>query len=1816
MARQSVDIGVEGNDGTGDSIRESFRKVNENFRELYAVFGKGGQIGFVDLSDTPTTLVSNAGKIPAVKPDETALEFYELVSDAGDNDPLNPANSISFEYVGNKLKVTAINTKLVQDLSPTLSAPLNASQIIAYDNTTNTILRNTSTGLDINDLVDSWNTAHPTMPAISTNNVVISKGYADDIYLKLAGGTLTGHVSGVAGATGTQLPRRNEVVGKSGDTMTGALVLSGEPTLNLHAATKNYVDTNSFSSTVNYFVSKSGRTKAQMITAGVPTSKIGRGLSYAFDSIVEACYAAEETVFNSTLELGPYAQAITVNSGAALSTTDATPTVASGSLTRLRISNSSGAHVDQGDPANRDIISGKLVVGATSGARGFITSYVGTSGLLDLIDLEMVTDAAISTAGRAANVATIVTTAAHGYSTGDRVVINCATNGFDNFAGVVITVVNSTTFTYANSGSDVSAVTVAGTVAKSFAAGENIYFDNATPTAQVTVFVESGEYTEDYPIRVPSNTSIVGDEMRRVIVRPKDRVSQSPWVAVHFHRETTIDGNTVASQNYGYHYLSDPSLATSTPKNNKELDVFMMNDATSLMHLTIAGHGGFAVVLDPEGQIKTKSPYIQGCSSIAASANKKAFRGGMFVDGFVSRMPVTLTATYSGATQIVVTGSSAKKARPFTTLTSIVPSMPTSFFIRGTRYQINNIESISGGTVGTPATTITLNLATTFSGTASDVITLETAGNKSILATHFTQINDLGYGCIAINNALMELVSIFTYYCHTAYYSYSGGQIRSVNGSNSNGFFGLKAEGSDPLEVPRVGKLTDDLIQIARVYKKGQYSTSTYNSQDSTSVVIYDFDYIPYNITEFEVNHPIAGRTSYMAPNATPIKNTVSVSSISRSGNTVTVVTSTAHGFTNGQSVILASVTGGATSFNGTFTITYVDPTTFTYAQSGGNESGTGGTATLNVALIKLNMGSGISNTGTSLFENLADGDYVVLRSNQNFRLSGDFASISTRPSTAIEFSNDGDDRTYRSISLVTTYYDNTLTPADVGYGTTASILPDNIVGIDNNFNYISLTPVAQANGGDTTLVIANLAATDAARIVGYEFAWVDQNVSQKGFKRVITNYSADTPVAGHATLTLSSALPTNAFIDIADTLNAGIRAAQSTTLAVQITAGSTPTTITLTNSNDFSSNGLVQIGTEYFSYTSNNRSTNVLSGVTRAQNRSVAALHNVGATVDEVSALITTNISTTRASGHDFLNIGTGGYNTSNFPNNIYGEASEAKVDSGSAIDSDGSNSKAEVQEKSKGRVFFAGTNQDGFFRVGRFFTVDQGTGTVSFNASIVLSNIDGLGFKRGITISEFSNDSSMPDLGDAVPTSSAVRGYVSRRLGFNDAGAEDTSPIGPGAVPRDGSLALTGTLSMGGFKLQNVGAPSTGTDAANKNYVDTAVAAKDTLAELSDVTLTTPTSANLLAFTGTGTNSIDASVSGDITFTLSGTVLTGAIASEVIVNADVSASAAIAQSKLSMNAATTRANATGITQGDLGLASFNSAEFAATSGWISLASAGIANSKLANSSITIGSSGVSLGGTITTIAGLASVSSTAFAGTLTGNVTGNVTGDVSGTAGTATNVDVRARNTTAAVHYITFSETVSGAQRINTDTGLTYNPGTNQMSILGNILPGANNPTDSGQNIGSATNKWNTVYATVFNGTATQAQYADLAENYLGDAQHEPGTVLVFGGDQEVTVTTQKGDRRVAGIVTTNPAHLMNSVLQGEFVIGVALQGRVPCKVLGKVNKGDILVTSAIPGYAIVDNDPRVGTVIGKAVGTKADDSRGYVEVVVGRV
>jgi hypothetical protein len=148
-----------------------------------------------------------------------------------------------------------------------------------------------------------------------------------------------------------------------------------------------------------------------------------------------------------------------------------------------------------------------------------------------------------------------------------------------------------------------------------------------------------------------------------------------------------------------------------------------------------------------------------------------------------------------------------------------------------------------------------------------------------------------------------------------------------------------------------------------------------------------------------------------------------------------------------------------------------------------------------------------------------------------------------------------------------------------------------------------------------------------------------------------------------------------------------------------------------------------------------------------------------------------------------------------------------------------------------------------------------------------------------------------------------------------------------------------------------------------------------------------------------------------------------------------------------------------------------------------------------------------------------------------------------------------------------------------------------------------------------GTITGRW-TLSGTSPNESRMQATYAaDLAENYEGDKDYEVGTVLVFGGDKEVTTTNVKNDTRVAGVVSNTAAYTMYEACPG-FKNLVALQGRVPCKVVGKIRKGDILVTSGIPGVAVAAGaDVKVGTVVGKALKDYDSDHIGTLEIAVGR-
>jgi hypothetical protein len=224
--------------------------------------------------------------------------------------------------------------------------------------------------------------------------------------------------------------------------------------------------------------------------------------------------------------------------------------------------------------------------------------------------------------------------------------------------------------------------------------------------------------------------------------------------------------------------------------------------------------------------------------------------------------------------------------------------------------------------------------------------------------------------------------------------------------------------------------------------------------------------------------------------------------------------------------------------------------------------------------------------------------------------------------------------------------------------------------------------------------------------------------------------------------------------------------------------------------------------------------------------------------------------------------------------------------------------------------------------------------------------------------------------------------------------------------------------------------------------------------------------------------------------------------------------------------------------------------------------------------------------------------------------SATGNITGSfILGNGSQLTGIDATSiQSGTSNVRVTTSGGNVSvgvgGTSNVAVFStgGLTL--GTGSLTVGGIV----NSNSNGVGNIGSSSVYFNTIFA-----KATSAVYADLAEKYVADAEYAPGTVLAFGGDQEVTLSVDAGSTRVAGVVSTNPSYIMNAALEAEHVAMVALQGRVPCRVVGTVRKGDLMV-SAGNGAAQADNAARAGTIIGKAL-ENFDGSEGTIEVVIGR-
>jgi hypothetical protein len=249
----------------------------------------------------------------------------------------------------------------------------------------------------------------------------------------------------------------------------------------------------------------------------------------------------------------------------------------------------------------------------------------------------------------------------------------------------------------------------------------------------------------------------------------------------------------------------------------------------------------------------------------------------------------------------------------------------------------------------------------------------------------------------------------------------------------------------------------------------------------------------------------------------------------------------------------------------------------------------------------------------------------------------------------------------------------------------------------------------------------------------------------------------------------------------------------------------------------------------------------------------------------------------------------------------------------------------------------------------------------------------------------------------------------------------------------------------------------------------------------------------------------------------------------------------------------------------------------------------------------------GANVSGTVANATYATSAGSTTTAGTVTTAAQPNIT-----STGTLASLNVTANVATAGIktdnYYYANGVSISFAGAYSNSNVAAYLP-----TFTGTV--GAGTATHYGTTLttgayttaGTITGNWSLSAGSKLNST-----YADLAEYYEADTEYEPGTVLAFGGEKEVTIA-EDGTTRVAGVVSTNPAYAMNANCQG-IAVAIALQGRVPCKVRGIIYKGDMMI-SAGNGYARPAMSPFMGTVIGKAL-ENFEGIEGMIEVAVGRL
>ena len=808
--------------------------------------------------------------------------------------------------------------------------------------------------------------------------------------------------------------------------------------------------------------------------------------------------------------------------------------------------------------------------------------------------------------------------------------------------------------------------------------------NQGTETNLVTIFVKSGTYEEQLPLITTPYTSIVGDNLRATVIKPKATGLSTDAIPVENRFSTMF----FLSESVTLKDLVLVGMEGFTPASG----------SANAMDITQSTIRGVFLRLHPNDPITGKSPYITQCS---------AFSG----------RPVNAAPNCQGGVGALID------------------------------------KSIYGSTVS----------------------------NGSMLFDSFTQFHDLGVGfwCKDLGNA--EIVSSFTYYCHIGYTCTGGGRIRSLAGNNSYGTYGCVSRGFDSTETPLTGTVRGQRLNFTYEENSVAFKINEQVRQSTVGAADYALALI---IAEPQTNYILIEPITGTFQNNKAITG-VGSSNVVASGATATTATSGALAGISGKiftltdlpvdtqnsSAVLPQITGAVKFLNVAGQPQFNDPNYYVVklVTNAGTASvlnvnvtrqyDVPGTAASSVVVTSVARNNNVATITTATGHGLAQGDKInIVISNSAQQSFGTPAFqrttvLSVGSGTSFTYSNSGGNQNTTALSG-----GNEASRVYKVSSSGGSALDFHQGGSSVNLYNVSTDTILLDNSGATeidssvtTIPVQSSSFTTQITPGPTAFLLINNelmNISGKsGSNITVTRGAEGTTAATHADGSVVYYVT---------------KTAAQTTLRGDVQT--TFTYLPVFSIANIDNNDIIKIDNEFFRVNSQPAPTLVgQATITFATPKEVT----IPAASNQAFE-IRLRYSQVRLTGHDFLLVGTGGKATTNWP----AQPTQSPVQ------------QQEVSEGFPGRVYYTSTDQDGNFRVGAFFSVEQATGTATLDANAFnLSGLSSLrlgsiGAQLGASINEFSTDIELGaefSRDTAVPTQLAAKTYIDNKVG---GGIVRTSP------------------------------------------------------------------------------------------------------------------------------------------------------------------------------------------------------------------------------------------------------------------------------------------------------------------------------------------------------------------------------------------------------------------------------------------------------